>query len=58
MYYAMANERFPISEVDVSQVDRKWWRTEVDYPTTERAGTVVVDTPMVVVVVDFLVVIR
>jgi len=45
MYYAMANERFPIPEVDVSQVDSKWWRTEVDYPTTERAGTVVVDTP-------------
>jgi len=45
MYYAMPNERFPIPEVDVSQVDQKWWRTEVDYPTEEKVGTVVVDTP-------------
>ena len=45
MYYAMPNERFPIPEVDVSQVDQQWWRTEVDYPTDEKAGTVIVDTP-------------
>ena len=45
MYYALPNERFPIPEVDVSKVDPKWWRTEVDYQTDERAGTVVVDTP-------------
>lgn len=45
MYHAIPNERFPIPEVDVSQVDRKWWRTEVDYPTEEKVGTVVVDTP-------------
>ncbi|MGI6855899.1 L,D-transpeptidase [Mesorhizobium sp. 1B3] len=45
MYYAIPNERFPIPEVDVSQVDQKWWRTEVDYPTEEKVGTVVVDTP-------------
>ncbi len=45
MYYAMPNEQFPIPEVDVSKVDPKWWRTEVDYPTDEKVGTVVVDTP-------------
>lgn len=45
MYYALPNERFPIPEVDVSKVDPKWWRTEVDYPTDERAGIVIVDTP-------------
>ena len=45
MYSALPDERFPIPEVDVSQVDEKWWRTDVDYPTTEKVGTVIVDTP-------------
>jgi lipoprotein-anchoring transpeptidase ErfK/SrfK len=45
MYLAMPNERFPIPEVDVSQVDQKWWRRDVDYPTDEKVGTVIVDTP-------------
>ncbi|EBW2250096.1 L,D-transpeptidase [Salmonella enterica subsp. enterica serovar Enteritidis] len=45
MYYAMPEERFPIPEVDVSKVDPKWWRAEVDYPTSEKVGTVIVDTP-------------
>ena len=45
MYAALPNEQFPIPEVDVSKVDQKWWRTEVDYPTGEKVGTVVVDTP-------------
>lgn len=45
MYAALPNEQFPIPEVDVSKVDQKWWRTEVDYPTGEKIGTVVVDTP-------------
>jgi lipoprotein-anchoring transpeptidase ErfK/SrfK len=45
MYYAMPNERFPIPEVDVSKVDQRWWRAEVDYRTDERVGTVIVDTP-------------
>ncbi|OYY85458.1 MAG: hypothetical protein B7Y61_07560 [Rhizobiales bacterium 35-66-30] len=45
MYAAMPNEQFPIPEVDVSKVDQKWWRTEVEYPTGEKVGTVVVDTP-------------
>ncbi|WP_188822539.1 MFS transporter [Brucella endophytica] len=41
----MPDEQFPIPAVDVSQVDEKWWRTEVDYPTGEKVGTVIVDTP-------------
>ncbi|WP_274627524.1 L,D-transpeptidase [Arvimicrobium flavum] len=45
MYYAMPNERFPIPEVDVSKVDQKFWRQEVDYPTSEAPGTLIVDTP-------------
>jgi lipoprotein-anchoring transpeptidase ErfK/SrfK len=45
MYYALPDERFPIPAVDVSKVDPKWWRTEIDYPTEEKAGTVIVDTP-------------
>ena len=45
MYRAMPNERFPIPAVDVSNLDRRLWRQVVDYPTTERIGTLVVDTP-------------
>lgn len=45
MYAALPDEQFPIPEVDVSQVDEKWWRTEVDYPSDQKAGTVIVDTP-------------
>ena len=45
MYEALSYELFPVPAVDVSKVDRKWWRTEVDYPTGESAGTVIVDTP-------------
>lgn len=45
MYFAMPHERFPIPEVDISRVDRRWWRTEVDYPAREKVGTVIVDTP-------------
>lgn len=45
MYYAMPYEQFPIPEVDVSKVAPKWWRVDVDYPTDEKPGTVIVDTP-------------
>jgi lipoprotein-anchoring transpeptidase ErfK/SrfK len=45
MYLAMPDERFPVPEVDVSQVDQMWWRRDVDYPTEEKVGTVIVDTP-------------
>lgn len=45
MYAAIPNEQFPIPEVDVSKVDPKWWRADVDYDGPERPGTVIVDTP-------------
>lgn len=45
MYYAMPNEKFPIPEVDITQLDRRFWRTDVDYPTDEEPGTLIVDTP-------------
>lgn len=36
MYEALPYEQFPIPRVDVAQVGRQWWRTEVDYPTPEN----------------------
>ncbi len=45
MYAAMPDEQFPIPAVDVSKVDPRWWRAEVDYDTAEKPGTVIVDTP-------------
>ncbi|PWL18618.1 hypothetical protein DKP76_05895 [Falsochrobactrum shanghaiense] len=45
MYQAMPEEQFPLPAVDVSKVDPKFWRQEVDYPTSEAPGTVIVDTP-------------
>lgn len=45
MYYAMPHEQFPIPEVDIAKLDRRFWRTEVDYPTDENPGTLIVDTP-------------
>nr|WP_037546039.1 L,D-transpeptidase [Stappia stellulata] len=45
MYYAAPEEPFPVPEVDVSKFDQRYWRQEVDYPNTERPGTLIVDTP-------------
>lgn len=45
MYQAMPEEQFPLPAVDISKVDQKFWRQEVDYPTSETKGTVIVDTP-------------
>lgn len=45
MYFAVPDEQFPIPEVDISKVDEKFWRQEVDYPTSEAPGTLIVDTP-------------
>jgi len=44
MYAAMPEESFPIPAVDLSKIDRRYWRRLVDDPTGERPGTVVVDT--------------
>lgn len=45
MYQAITDEPFEIPAIDVSSLDERWWREEgVLYPTSERAGTVIVDT--------------
>ncbi len=45
MYEAMPYEQFPLPAVNVAKVDSKFCRQEVDYPTDEKVGTVIVDTP-------------
>ncbi|MCO6389175.1 L,D-transpeptidase [Aliihoeflea sp. 40Bstr573] len=44
MYQALPDEEFAVPAVDVSQMAPEWWRREVDYETTEAAGTLVVET--------------
>ncbi|MFB9342835.1 L,D-transpeptidase [Aminobacter aganoensis] len=44
MYRAMPEEDFPIPAVDLSKVDKRFYRRLVDDPTGERPGTIVVDT--------------
>ncbi|RUM96770.1 L,D-transpeptidase [Pseudaminobacter arsenicus] len=45
MYAAMPNEQFPIPAVETEKLDRRFWRQEIDYPTDEQVGTLIVDTP-------------
>ena len=45
MYRAMPSERFPIPAVDITRLEPQLWRQVVDYPTDERVGTLIVDTP-------------
>ena len=45
MYAAMPNEQFPVPAVHMAQLDQRFWRREIDYPTNERVGTLIVDTP-------------
>lgn len=44
IYGPMPNEQFPVPAVDLSEVDPRFFRREVEYPTSESVGTVVVDT--------------
>ncbi|MBV6659054.1 MAG: L,D-transpeptidase [Devosiaceae bacterium] len=44
MYGPLPDEQFPVPAVDLTQVPEQYLRRQVDYPTTERVGTVVVDT--------------
>jgi lipoprotein-anchoring transpeptidase ErfK/SrfK len=44
MYGEMPDEQFPLPETDISEVDPKFLRQEVSYPTREAPGTIVVDT--------------
>ena len=43
MYAAIDTEPFPIPAVDLSEIDPKFLRREVDYPTRQQPGTIVVD---------------
>ncbi len=43
IYRAMPSERFPLPAVDLSKVDRKFYRKEVRDPTGEKPGTIVVN---------------
>ncbi|CEG09138.1 putative L,D-transpeptidase YnhG precursor [Afipia felis] len=45
MYRALSDGGFQIPEVDVSQVERRYWRRDVDYTSSEDVGTLIVDTP-------------
>lgn len=45
MYGPVFGEPHPVPGVDLRRVDPKWWRQEVEYSTTERPGTIIVDTP-------------
>jgi lipoprotein-anchoring transpeptidase ErfK/SrfK len=44
MYAAREDEGFLVPEVDLTKVPREYLRQVVPYPTSERVGTVVVDT--------------
>lgn len=43
-YAAQPNEKFPVPAVDVSKMDPKNIRQQVDYPTSHPPGTIIVDT--------------
>jgi lipoprotein-anchoring transpeptidase ErfK/SrfK len=45
MYGEVIGEPFRVAAMDLRRVDPKWWRQEVPYATSERPGTIVVDTP-------------
>jgi lipoprotein-anchoring transpeptidase ErfK/SrfK len=45
MYGEVIGEPHRVAAMDLRRVDPQWWRQEVPYSTTERAGTLVVDTP-------------
>ncbi len=43
MYVALDGEPFPVPEVDLSEIDKRFLRQVVPYPTDQQPGTVVVD---------------
>jgi lipoprotein-anchoring transpeptidase ErfK/SrfK len=42
-YGAVPDKKFPISAVDISQVDPKYFRRTVNYESNEAPGTIIVD---------------
>lgn len=45
IYHARQDGGFAVPEVDINEVEERFWRQDVAYPTHERAGTLIVDTP-------------
>jgi lipoprotein-anchoring transpeptidase ErfK/SrfK len=45
MYAALPDEKFPIPAARIDLVPPQYWRQQVDDPTGERPGTIVVHTP-------------
>jgi len=45
MYGPITSEPFPVPAVDLRRIDSQFWRQEVNYPTSEPPGTIIVDTP-------------
>jgi lipoprotein-anchoring transpeptidase ErfK/SrfK len=43
MYDDMPDEKHPVDAVDLTQIDERFLRREVNFPTPEPAGTVIVD---------------
>lgn len=44
MYGPMPNEQFPLPAIDLDKVPDKYLRRVVSYPTSEKVGTLIVDT--------------
>ncbi|KPF65821.1 hypothetical protein IP69_16585 [Bosea sp. AAP35] len=44
MYAERPDEQFPLPATDISEVDPRYLRREVSYPTREQPGTIIVDT--------------
>ena len=44
MYGPMPQERFPLPGINLKKVPAKYYRRQVNYPTSERVGTIIVDT--------------
>jgi lipoprotein-anchoring transpeptidase ErfK/SrfK len=43
IYAAIEGDRFPIPAVDLRKIDPRFLRAEVDYPTSEPPGTIIID---------------
>ncbi|MBE0578252.1 L,D-transpeptidase [Devosia sp.] len=44
MYAARPEEDYPVPAADIAMIDPLYWRQEIDNPTGQAAGSVVVDT--------------
>jgi lipoprotein-anchoring transpeptidase ErfK/SrfK len=42
-YGPLPNEQFPIAALDTSKIDPQFLRQEVDFPTSEQPGTIIID---------------